>query len=99
LLEGGAMGRALIATDVPVAGMSSCTKRNGLLVPRADARALAAAMIRLGENHVSIAVMGAAARADIEARFDEQRVIDNTLATYQLLYSDNARIAPETPSR
>jgi glycosyltransferase involved in cell wall biosynthesis len=99
LLEGGAMGRALIATDVPGCRDVVVQERNGLLVPRADSEALAAAMIRLGENHVSIAAMGAAARADIEARFDEQRVIDNTLATYQLLYTDNAQIAPETPPR
>jgi len=99
LLEGGAMGRALIATDVPGCRDVVVHERNGLLVPRADSEALAAAMIQLGENHVSIAAMGAAARADIEARFDEQRVIDNTLATYQLLYTDNAQIAPETPPR
>jgi glycosyltransferase involved in cell wall biosynthesis len=99
LLEGGAMGRALIATDVPGCRDVVRHEQNGLLVKRADAESLATAMIRLCENPFSISAMGVAARADIEARFDEQRVIDNTLATYQRLYAENAKNAPETPAR
>ena len=91
LLEGGAMGRALIVTDVPGCADVVVHERNGLIVRRADAASLADAMHRLCEKPPLIAVYGEAARTEIEARFDEQKVIDNTLATYRRLLEENAK--------
>jgi len=99
LLEGGAMGRALIATDVPGCSEVVQQEKNGLIVPRADADSLARAMVRLCENPSLIASFGTTARTDIEARFDEQKVIDNTLATYRRLFQANAKGPSETAAR
>ena len=99
LLEGGAMGRALIATDVPGCSEVVQHERNGLIVPRADAESFARAMVRLCENPSLIASYGSTARTDIETRFDEQKVIDNTLATYRRLFQENAKGRSETAAR
>ena len=93
------MGRALIATDVPGCSEVVQHEKNGLIVPRADADSLARAMARLCENPSLIASFGTTARTDIEARFDEQRVIDNTLATYRRLFQENAKGPSETTAR
>jgi glycosyltransferase involved in cell wall biosynthesis len=68
-------------------------------LPRADADSLARAMLRLCENPSLIASFGTTARTDIEARFDEQKVIDNTLATYRRLFQANAKGPSETAAR
>jgi len=89
LLEGAAMGRALIATDVP--GCMDVVRhgKNGFLVRIADADSLAQTMIGFCEDHALIAACAAAAIVDVNERFDEQRVIDNTLLTYQRLLELN----------
>lgn len=86
LLEGGAMGRALITTDVPGCKEVVRQGKTGFLVRLADASSLAEAMLRLCEDTALVAALGASARADIVTRFDEQHVIDNTLATYRRLF-------------
>jgi len=98
LLEGAAMGRALIATDVPGCRDVVEHNKNGLLVARADAASLADAMLRLTKEPQLIATFGAAARKLVEDRFDEQKVIDNTLATYRKLLASNSRNAKSTAS-
>jgi glycosyltransferase involved in cell wall biosynthesis len=85
LLEGGAMGRALIATDVSGCRDVVVPGENGLLVERGNAEALAQAMIRLAGDHAAIAVFGARARELVAERFDECKVIVNTLTTYREL--------------
>lgn len=99
LLEGGAMGRALIATDVP--GCNEVVREgvNGFLVRMADPSSLADAMLRLCEDVSLIAALGASARDDIVRRFDEQLVIDNTLATYRHLLELNAKAGAKPASR
>lgn len=85
LLEAGAMGRAVIATDVPgcrQAVISGCT---GILVPARDARALAEAMERLVLDRDLIARYGRAGREFVEQHFDEKQVIGETIASYELL--------------
>jgi glycosyltransferase involved in cell wall biosynthesis len=85
LLEGGAMGRALIATNVPGCRDVVEPGVNGLLVERADAASLAGAMIKLADDVAAIAAFGSGARKGIAERFDERQVIGNTLATYREL--------------
>src|SRR5690606_3175557 len=82
LLEGAAMGRALIATDVP--GCRAVVKNgvNGMLVRPRDSRSLADAMRQLIENPEIIARMGANGRAYIAETFDERIVIETTLRAY-----------------
>jgi len=90
LLEASAMGRALIATDVEGCREVVLDSRNGYLVPAGDAQALAAAMRRMIQNPSAIAAMGANARAQAEARFDERQVLSRTLAAYEELLASGA---------
>lgn len=77
LLEAAAMGKPLIASDVPGCRQVVDHGRNGLLCAASDAASLAAAMeefLRL--NHAQRAAMGAESRAKAEREFDQQRVIE-----------------------
>lgn len=98
LLEGGAMGRALIATDVPGCRDVVTHDVTGLIVRVADAASLADAMERLVNDPQLIRRLGAQARVDIAARFDENKVISNTLETYRRLMSIHARDRTPTHS-
>jgi len=76
LLEGAAMGRPLIATDVPGCRELVDDGVNGFLCAARDSRSLAQAMKRFaalpeGER----AAMGAASRRKAEERFDEKIVV------------------------
>jgi glycosyltransferase involved in cell wall biosynthesis len=90
LLEGGAMGRALIATDVSGCRDVVIPGENGLLVERGSAESLAKAMIRLADEPGAIGVMGARAHDFVALRFDERNVIVNTLDTYRELMAGRA---------
>jgi glycosyltransferase involved in cell wall biosynthesis len=83
LLEGAAMGRALIATDVPGCRDVVVPGVTGLLVPPHDAAALADAMIALASDLERIKQMGKAARADVVARFDTQVVNAKVVEVYE----------------
>lgn len=74
LLEGMAMGRPAVATDVPGCRSVVTDGETGLLVPARDAAALARALGTLVENPAKISEMGARARRDIERRFDADSV-------------------------
>jgi glycosyltransferase involved in cell wall biosynthesis len=82
LLEGGAMGRALIATDVPGCREVVSDNWNGYLVPPSDADALAQAMERLILDTERIELFGARARQLVQSTFDERKVVDQTIQTY-----------------
>jgi glycosyltransferase involved in cell wall biosynthesis len=81
LLEGAAMGRALLTTDVPGC-REVVTERSGLIVARADADALAEAMLKLANSAPMIALMGANARQFVVEHFDEVKVIRQYLEAY-----------------
>lgn len=91
LLEAAAMGRALIASDVP--GCSDVVQHgvSGLLVPARDSGALTKAMVALAENPAMIAKYGAEACAQVRERFDEKIVISDTLAAYRRLMAERIR--------
>lgn len=77
LLEGGAMARPLIAADVP--GCREIVKdgATGLICQVRSASSLAGAMARFAEMGVDERqALGDAARAKVEAEYDERAVID-----------------------
>jgi len=84
LLEAGACGRALVASDVP--GCRSLVRDGieGLLVPPDDAPSLAAVFVRLSRDPALLAAFGVAARARIEAGgFTEDAVTDSVCAVWR----------------
>jgi len=83
LLEGAAMGRALIATDAPGCRDVVQPGINGYLVPVADGHALAAAMLRYLENPALVGAHGAESRRIAEQGFDEGVVISRFISAYQ----------------
>ena len=77
LLEAGAMGRPLIATDVPGCRDVVDEGVNGFLCAARDVNSLAAAMGRLADlAPEERAAMGRSARHKIETKFSEEVVID-----------------------
>ncbi len=81
LLEAGAMGLPVIATDVPGCRHIVTDGVNGLLCEARSAESLRAAIERmLAMRPAQRARMGAAGRARVEGQFDEQRVVDAALA-------------------
>ena len=77
LLEAAAVGRPLIATDVPGCREVVHEGENGFLVPARDAAALAGAMERmLTLSSADRQVLGRASRALVECRFAEHLVTD-----------------------
>jgi glycosyltransferase involved in cell wall biosynthesis len=85
LLEAGAMGRPVIATDVVGCRDVVVDNVTGFLVAPRDVASLAAAMERMIESRAQLAAMGRAARERVVALFDERAVIDETLADYACL--------------
>jgi glycosyltransferase involved in cell wall biosynthesis len=83
LLEGAAMGRALIATNVPGCRDVVIRDETGLLVPVKDPLALADAILALATNPARIRKMGRAARKDIVARFDTNIVNARVVEIYE----------------
>lgn len=85
LIEAGASGCALIATDVPGCREVVEHQVDGLRVPVRDGVALADAIERLVRDAGLRARLGAAARAKAIARFDERSVVAETMAVYREL--------------
>lgn len=82
LIEGAAAGRAIVTTDVPGCRQVVAHGQNGLLVPRGDASALAAALARLIADPELRERMAAHGRARAEQEFALDVVIRETLALY-----------------
>jgi glycosyltransferase involved in cell wall biosynthesis len=81
-MEAAAMGVPVIATDIRGCRQVVDHGETGLLVPPRDAAALADAIATLATDRAARTRMGDAARDMARRRFDQQRVIDITLATY-----------------
>ena len=81
LLEAAAMGRPLVATDVPGSRDVIRDGENGFLVPIRDSVALAAVLRRMSEIGAERReAMGVASRRLVERNYDEQEVIARYLA-------------------
>lgn len=90
LLEAAAMGKPIVATDVPGCREIVRHEVNGLLVPPRDADALADALQHLLQAPEKMAAFGLRSR-EIAHEFDESSVIAATMAVY-----DRARPKPTT---
>jgi glycosyltransferase involved in cell wall biosynthesis len=88
LIEAAAMGRPLVATDVPGCREVVRNGVNGLLVPARDAVALAEAIESLLKNPKLRAEFGAASRQLAEERFSDQRVVGSILDLYRALLAE-----------
>jgi glycosyltransferase involved in cell wall biosynthesis len=82
LLEGAAMGRALVATDAPGCREIVIHGETGCLVRVGDASSLAQAMARLCESPHEIAAMGRRARHLVETCYDQRLVNRACLHSY-----------------
>jgi glycosyltransferase involved in cell wall biosynthesis len=77
LLEAAAMGKPLIATDVPGCREVVVDGENGLLCEVKDSRSLEGAMLRfVAMPSADQRAMGMAGRLLVEARFDERLVVE-----------------------
>jgi glycosyltransferase involved in cell wall biosynthesis len=93
-MEASAMGLPVVATDIRGCRQVVDAGVTGLLVPVRDPRALAGAIATLAGDAVLRERMGRAARAKAIRDFDDHRVIDITLDTYErLLARQPARLA------
>ncbi len=84
-MEAAAMGCPIVATDIRGCRQVVDDGVTGRLVRVRDAGALADAIAELALNPDRRHAMGEAARAKAQRDFDQQRVIDRTLATYRRL--------------
>jgi glycosyltransferase involved in cell wall biosynthesis len=82
-LEAMERGRAVIASDVGGLPEIVVHGETGLIVPKADPDALAAAIVDLVGNPVSAAVMGAAGRERACAVFSQERCTTSTRELYE----------------
>jgi glycosyltransferase involved in cell wall biosynthesis len=95
LLEGAAMGRPLIATDVPGCREVVEDGRNGLLCNVRDAADLAGKMLQFIDlSPEERARMGRESRAKVEREFDEQIVIDRYLEVIDQILAERAAAVP-----
>lgn len=77
LLEGAAMGRPLVATDVPGCRDVVENETNGFLCKARDAGSLAGAMLRVAAlDAAQLQAMGDASRAIVQGQFAEELVHD-----------------------
>ncbi len=87
LIEAAACALPLVTTDVPGCREVVTHEKDGLLIPVRDAHALARAIKRLYDDPKLAAQLGSNARKSCLARYDERRVIADTLAVYDALCS------------
>ena len=85
LIEAGASGLPLIATDVPGCRDVILNGRDGILVPARNAIALADAISRLVADTGLASRLGIAAREKVLTTFNESDVIKHTLDVYDEL--------------
>lgn len=84
VLEGMAMGRAIITTDVPGCRETMIPGETGLLIPARDTVALADAMAALAGDLDRVATMGTAARNYAVQKYDVRIVNETMLAAMDL---------------
>ena len=84
-MEAAAMGLPTVATDIRGNRQVIADGETGLLVPVRDPAGIRAAVEQLVTDADLRASMGAAARARSAAEFDQQLIIDRTLAAYALV--------------
>jgi glycosyltransferase involved in cell wall biosynthesis len=83
VLEAMACARPLVASAVDGAGEAVANGQSGVLVPPADAPALAAAIDALARDRPTRERMGEAAHARVRAAFELSQMVDATLELYR----------------
>lgn len=89
-MEAAAMGLPIVATDIRGCRQVVDNGVTGLLVPPREPTALADAVLRLAASPAERRAMGAAGMEKARREFDQQRVIDLTLETYERLLRPRA---------
>ena len=97
LLEAAAIGRAIVATDVPGCREIVFPGDNGWLVPPRDARALAAALRAALTDRDRLTQYAQSGRARVERDHSEDRIIAETLAVYDALLESQRAKPGQTP--
>src|SRR5438105_11867978 len=92
-MEAAAMGVPVVATNIRGCRQVVDDGRTGRLVPVGDVDALAGAIAALATDAELRRSLGEAARAKAQREFDQQRVIDTTLAVYEGLLARGALVA------
>lgn len=93
-MEASAMGLPIVVTDIRGCRQVVDHKTTGMLVPVRSPEPLAAAITELIDDAEGRQAMGRAGYAKARADFDQQRVIDTTLATYDRLLRATKRPLP-----
>jgi glycosyltransferase involved in cell wall biosynthesis len=91
-MEAAAMGLPIVATDIRGCRQVVSDGKNGLLVPPRDPDALAQAISSLVADPAARARMGGEGAKKARSEFDQKRVIEITLQTYQELLARNRRL-------
>lgn len=82
-VEAAAMGKPLILSDIPGCRELGNAGVDAVFVPPRDAGALAAAILELAHDPAERARIGAAAGRSAAERFDEGRIAERIIETYQ----------------
>ena len=85
LLEAMAMGRPILATDIPGIGDTIADGVDGRLVPSNDVPALMAALAALCRDREGTAQLGRNARRTVEREYNVERMVQRTVALYDEL--------------
>jgi len=93
LLEAAAAGRPIVTSDTPGCREVISDGVEGILVPPADSKALAAALRRLIERPGERAIMGAAGREKAIKDMDVDQVVARTIEIYKDLRSDDTTVS------
>lgn len=91
LLEAQSWGLPCVVSDIPGNTAVVSDGENGLVAPVGDARALAAALIRLLGDSALRAELGSAARRRAEAEFAQERIVDRLMGIYSAIAASEAR--------
>lgn len=83
LLKAMALGKAVVATDIPACRGTVIDGVNGLLVPPRQPAALAVAVNRLLGSPEERRLLGRAAREHISANFSEARMVEEVLPLFK----------------
>jgi len=85
LIEAAAIGRPIIATDVPGCREVVKNAENGTLVPARDAKQLSIAINKLANDSKLLVTMGKNSRLIAEQEFSIEQVVEKTLALYKTI--------------